>query len=54
MALFYLSIPFMLLGVAVAVVPLIWAIHHDNSGDFTAVTPVIANPEMVAQHQEAS
>jgi hypothetical protein len=29
MALFYISIPFMILGVAIAVVPLLFAIRHD-------------------------
>ena len=55
MVLFYLSIPIMLLAIAIAVVPLIWAIHHEHTtGEITAGSPVVAPQEMVTQRGKAS
>ena len=55
MALFYLSIPIMLLAIAVAVVPLIWAIHHEHTtGEIAAGSHVVAPHEMAEQRGKAS
>jgi hypothetical protein len=52
MALFYISIPFMILGVAVAVVPLLAAIRHDvRMGQYAQVATVI--PESSADTVES-
>jgi hypothetical protein len=39
MALFYLSIPLMVAGLAIAVLPLIWAMHHQGGWDQSPRTP---------------
>jgi hypothetical protein len=55
MALFYISIPFMLLGVAVAVVPLLWAIRHEsNAGEFVPASHVVPPLEVATEERRAS
>jgi hypothetical protein len=42
MILFYISIPFMLVGVALALAPLLWALRSERSA-----VPVVVQPSMV-------
>ena len=41
MTIFYLTIPLMILGIAIATVPLMWAMkHHDEWEENAAPTPL--------------
>ena len=55
MALLYASIPLMLLAVAIAVMPLIWAIAHEARRDeFEALTPVTVMSESPMERNKAA
>jgi hypothetical protein len=55
MALFYASIPLMLFAVAIAVMPLIWAIAHEaRRNELEALTPATVRPESQMERNKAA
>jgi hypothetical protein len=40
MTIFYLSTPLMILGIAIAIVPLAWAMKHHEEWEVSSVTPL--------------
>lgn len=55
MTLFYASIPVMLLAVAVAVMPLVWAIvHQARRNEFQNLAPVRVIRESPAERRQAA
>lgn len=48
MLLFYMSIPVMILGIAVALVPLVWAMRHQNDWEHGLSTATKTENETAA------